>query len=322
MGKHRITKVLAIGALAAGIAACGGKAKDASTSTTSGGAAGDATTTVAGGGGSTAVSGSATGTPGAVGYFAAFKYTVKSVSVAPNGNDSSKKVLTVVLDYENVGKSNVSPKGSFSDFKLDGDQFQAAENAKASPEGEVAPGTKGTVTVTFDVGASFDASKVSLVIGDPNNREAAILPLGSSGKKATQERKETTISASLSGLAKGASFTATKATLTPAFPERNDQAEKGKTFLFVSGTLTGGSEETSVNYPETKIKQPDGSIKEAEGFIDGDQVENNVTVSAGQKKDIVIVFVVEQKTKAAGTYELQLASDSSDQPVKATFSIS
>ena len=326
-----VTGIVACG-LAATLGACG--AKKAANSGTSVNATKSTSTTAAGssggpgssssGGSSTTVTGTAAGIQtGAVGYFGSFKYTLKSGTLTPSTSDpANKQALAIVFNYENLSKLTVSVDLAYYQIKLDGDQGQQAGDVKADPSGDVAPGTKGTLTVSFEVGKTFDASKVAVVLGDPNNSEPPLFPLGPGAKKDAKEAKDQTVSATVSNAKSGITLTVSKATLQFAAPHENTQAATGTEYLVLAATFKGGTADDSIGYYDAKVKEPDGSVVAATTFIENDKPGGTVDVSSGQSKDAQIVFVIKNKSKVTGSYELQLPNQAGDGVVTGTFTLS
>jgi hypothetical protein len=303
-------------AVAAGLsmtlAACGGGDKKATDTTAPAGASGSTTVVAGSGSGSstTAPAGAAKGiVTGGKAFVGAFSYTLKSATLAAQDTDPEKQVLSVLFDYENLSKTTVGVNLADYAVKLDGDQNQAAQELKPDPSGDVAPGTKGTLTVKFVVGKSFDPSKVSIVLGDPNSIEAPIVPLGAAGKKESKEAAAKPITASVTGAKNGLTITIDKGALQYTDPFQNQQADRGTVHLALHATIKGGPDDASLANYETKLKEPDGSVVEARALVVDDKSESGVDLSAGQTREVTLVFVVKNKDKVNGAYELSVPTD-------------
>jgi hypothetical protein len=147
-----------------------------------------------------------------------------------------------------------------------------------------------------------------------------VVPLGAQGKKDSKEAVAKPIATTLAAAREGMTLAVDKGTLQSASPVDNQQADKGTLFLALHATLSGATADTSLADYDTKLKEPDGSVVEARNFIVDDKTQSSVDLSAGQTRDVTIFFVVKNKEKVNGSYELSIPKD--DAAVKGTFTIS
>ena len=260
--------------------------------------------------------------PGGVGYYGAFKYTLERGSLSPADGEPDKQVFEVVLAYENLSNKTVAADIPESGVKLDGDQSQQATGVSADPSGDVAPGTKGIYTAKFDVGSSFEPSKVAIVLGDPNSVEAPFIPLGSAAKRETRQARDERVDATLAGINGGATLTLDKATLQYTYPDRNSQAAVGTVFVALHGVFKGATEDAVFYDYEFKLREPDGSVVPGTASFENGKRSGSIDLATGQTKDATILFVVNNNKKVVGAYEVQLPNKGGKGTVNASLMLS
>ena len=321
-GALAIVAALTLGTSLAACSKSKGGATSAGTTTTAAATTNTSTTGGGAGGSSTTVAGnSANIETGGVGFFANFKYTLTAGSLAPNADDATQQDLSLTFNWLNTSAvTSAQPLHEF-DIRLKTSEVAKADTSKVNPDGTVSPGASGTLIATWKLKAAFHPNATTVILGDPDQVDAAVIVLSAGAKGITKEPKDESVTFKVTGARSGASFAVTGAQILSADPTGSAQADKGTAYLMLSVNETAGSDTQGLSSFDVTVLEPDGSAVAASTWLDASgKGVGNLGLSAGQTKPGKLLFAIKDNTKVPGTYTLQLVSDSGT-PVSGTFKL-